>query len=104
MTILDADLKLTAQWKKDPGTTGPTDPDKPTDPSKPNGSSDPTDPDKPTDPATTGKPGKTNDNPLQTGDETNLALWLALFGISLTGIIAGLLGSKRKHSEKHNNK
>lgn len=104
VTILDADLKLTAQWKKDPGTTGPTDPDKPTDPSKPNGSSDPTDPDKPTDPATTGKPDKTNDNPLQTGDETNLALWLALFGISLTGIIAGLLGSKRKHSEKHNNK
>ena len=104
VTILDADLKLTAQWKKDPGTTGPTDPDKPTDPSKPNGSSDPTDPDKPTDPATTGKPDKTNDNPLQTGDETNLALWLALFGISLTGIIAGLLGSKRKHSEKHGNK
>ena len=104
VTILDADLKLTAQWKKDPGTTGPTDPDKPTDPSKPNGSSDPTDPDKPTDPATTGKPDKPNDNPLQTGDETNLALWLALFGISLTGIIAGLLGSKRKHSEKHNNK
>ena len=104
VTILDADLKLTAQWKKDPGTTGPTDPDEPNDPSKPNGSSDPTDPDKPTDPATTGKPDKTNDNPLQTGDETNLALWLALFGISLTGIIAGLLGSKRKHSEKHNNK
>lgn len=104
VTILDVDLKLTAQWKKDPGTTGPTDPDKPTDPSKPNGSSDLTDPDKPTDPATTGKPDKTNDNPLQTGDETNLALWLALFGISLTGIIAGLLGSKRKHSEKHNNK
>lgn len=104
VTILDADLKLTAQWKKDPDTTGPTDPDEPTDPSKPNGSSDPTDPDKPTDPATTGKPDKTNDNPLQTGDETNLALWLALFGISLTGIIAGLLGSKRKHSEKHNNK
>ncbi len=104
VTILDADLKLTAQWEKDPGTTGPTDPDKPTDPSKPNGSSDPTDPDKPTDPATTGKPDKTNDNPLQTGDETNLALWLALFGISLTGIIAGLLGSKRKHSEKHGNK
>ncbi len=104
VTILDADLKLTAQWKKDPGTTGPTDPDKTNDPSKPNGSSDPTDSDKPTDPATTGKPDKTNDNPLQTGDETNLALWLALFGISLTGIIAGLLGSKRKHSEKHNNK
>lgn len=104
VTILDADLKLTAQWKKDSGTTGSTDPDKPTDPSKPNGSSDPTDPDKPTDPATTGKPDKPNDNPLQTGDETNLALWLALFGISLTGIIAGLLGSKRKHSEKHNNK
>lgn len=104
VTILDADLKLTAQWKKDPGTTGPTDPDEPNDPSKPNGSSDPTDPDKPTDPATTGKPDKTNDNPLQTGDETNLALWLALFGISLTGIIAGLLGSKRKHSEKHGNK
>ena len=104
VTILDADLKLTAQWKKDPGTTGPTDPDESTDPSKPNGSSDPTDPDKPTDPATTGKSDKTNDKPLQTGDETNLALWLALFGISLTGIIAGLLGSKRKHSEKHNNK
>ena len=104
VTILDADLKLTAQWKKDPDITEPTDPDEPTDPSKPNGSSDPTDPDKPTDPATTGKPDKTNDNPLQTGDETNLALWLALFGISLTGIIAGLLGSKRKHSEKHNNK
>lgn len=104
VTILDADLKLTAQWEKDPDTTGPTDPEEPTDPSKPNGSSDPTDPDKPTDPATTGKSDKTNDNPLQTGDETNLALWLALFGISLTGIIAGLLGSKRKHSEKHNNK
>ena len=50
----------------------------------------PSDPDKPTD-----------DNP-QTGDETNLALWLVLLGISGTGIAITLLGSKHRYKGKHN--
>ena len=44
--ILDAALKLTAQWKKDLNPTNPTDPTNPTKPTEP------TDPTRPTDPTT----------------------------------------------------
>ena len=95
VTILDADLKLTAQWKKDLNPTNPTDPTNPTKPTEP------TDPTRPTDPTTSSKPDKSNDNNPQTGDETNLALWLVLLGISGMGTIITLLGSKRKYKGKH---
>ncbi len=92
VTILDADLKLTAQWKKDPDPTEPTDPEEPTDPTKP------------TDPTTSSKPDKPNDNIPQTGDETNLALWLVLLGISGMGAMITLLSSKHKYRGKYSKK
>ena len=87
--ILDADLKLTAQWKKDLDPTDPTNPTEPT---------------KPTDPTTSSKPDKPNDNTPQTGDETNLALWLVLLGISGMGAMITLLSSKRKYRGKYSKK
>lgn len=98
VTILDADLKLTAQWKKDPDPTEPTDPEEPTDPTKP------TDPTNPTEPTTSSKPDKPNDNTPQTGDETNPALWLVLLGISGMGAMITLLSSKRKYRGKYSKK
>lgn len=96
--ILDADLKLTAQWKKDLDPTDPTDPTNPTEPTRP------TEPTKPTDPTTSSKPDKPNDNIPQTGDETNLALWLVLLGISGMGAMITLLSSKRKYRGKYSKK
>lgn len=96
--ILDADLKLTAQWKKDLNPTNPTDPTNPTKPTEP------TDPTRPTDPTTSSKPDKSNDNTPQTGDETNLALWLVLLGISGMGAMITLLSSKRKYRGKYSKK
>ena len=123
--ILDADLKLTAQWKKDLDPTDPTnpteptkptdptkpteptkptDPTKPTEPTKPTDPTNPTEPTKPTDPTTSSKPDKPNDNTPQTGDETNLALWLVLLGISGMGAMITLLSSKRKYRGKYSKK
>ena len=122
VTILDADLKLTAQWKKDPDPTKPTDPEEPTDPTKPTDPTrptdptnptnpteptdptDPTNPTNPTDPTTSSKPDKSNDNIPQTGDETNLALWLVLLGISGMGAMITLLSSERKYRGKYSKK
>ena len=101
VTILDADLKLTAQWKKDLDPTNPTEPTKPTEPTDP---TRPTEPTKPTDPTTSSKPDKPNDNTPQTGDETNLALWLVLLGISGMGAMITLLSSKRKYRGKYSKK
>lgn len=72
-----------------------TNDDKPTDPG------DPTDPDDPADPDKTTDPEKPTDDVPKTGDETNLALWLVLLGISGMGTIITLLGSKRKYKGKH---
>lgn len=110
VTILDADLKLTAQWEKDPDTTGPTDPEEPTDPTnpteptEPEKPTDPTDPTNPTDSTPSSKPDKPNDNTPQTGDETNLVLWLVLLGISGMGAMITLLSSKRKYRGKYSKK
>ena len=71
-----------------------TNDDKPTDPG------DPTDPDDPADPDKTTDPEKPTDDVPKTGDETNLALWLVLLGISGMGTIITLLGSKRKYKGK----
>lgn len=99
--ILDADLKLTAQWKKD---LDPTDPTNPIEPTKPTEPTNPTEPTKPTDPTTSSKSDKPNDNTPQTGDETNLALWLVLLGISGMGTMITLLSSKRKYRGKYSKK
>lgn len=45
-------------------------------------------------------PEKPTDDVPKTGDETNLALWLVLLGISGMGTIITLLGSKRKYKGK----
>ena len=45
-------------------------------------------------------PDRLTDNLPKTGDETNLALWLILLGISGIGMIAALPGTKRKHRGK----
>ncbi|MCJ7834848.1 Cna B-type domain-containing protein [Cuneatibacter sp. NSJ-177] len=54
-------------------------------------------PSKPVEPT---DPKKPVDDAPKTGDETNLTLWMALFGISGMGVIITLLGSKRKYRGK----
>ena len=78
-----------------------TNDDKPTDPGDPTDPDESADPDDPTDPDEPADPDKPNDNIPQTGDETNLTLWLVLLGISGMGTIITLLGSKRKYKGKH---
>lgn len=58
--------------------------------------------DKPPVPETPSDPDKPTDDTPKTGDETNLALWLALLGISGMGVAITLLGSKHRYKEKHN--
>ena len=61
----------------------------------PSESDEPTDPDKPA------VPDKPTDDIPKTGDETNLALWMVLLGISGIGVITTLLSSKRRYKGKH---
>ena len=72
-----------------------------TDPSKP------TKPTKPSKPTNSGTPTNTSKRPIDgapnTGDESNLSLWLMLMGASCVGVISTLLFSrKRKKRERHN--
>ena len=72
-----------------------------TDPSKP------TKPTKPSKPTNSGTPTNTSKRPIDgapnTGDESNLSLWLMLMGASCVGVISTLLFSrKRKKQERHN--
>ena len=94
----------------------PTNPENPVEPDKPANPENPVEPDKPSNPENPDKPinpgnpvepdkpaepKKPTDDVPKTGDETNLALWLALLGIPGIGVIAALLGSKRKYRGKH---
>ena len=80
--------------------TDPTDPTTPTDPTDPAGPTDPTtptDPADPTDPAKPeqqGKPSEQIESP-QTGDSSNMALWISLMMVSCGGVL-GMLFYKRK--------
>ena len=86
----------------------PDDPDKPEDPDDPDTPDTPTTPDDPDNPEQPQNPGQpeTPDTPKddipQTGDTTNLALWVALLAISGTGLIATLIiGKKKRYRGKH---
>lgn len=86
----------------------PDDPDKPEDPDDPDTPDTPTTPDDPDNPEQPQNPGQpeTPDTPKddtpQTGDTTNLALWVALLAISGTGLTATLIiGKKKRYRGKH---
>ena len=86
----------------------PDDPDKPEDPDDPDTPDTPTTPDDPDNPEQPQNPGQPEtpdtpkDNTPQTGDTTNLALWVALLAISGTGLIATLIiGKKKRYRGKH---
>lgn len=67
------------------------------DPSKPD---NPDKPDKPNNPDNPDKPDKPGNSP-QTGDNSNLNLWLAIMGMSIAGIILVFFYSrKKKHEER----
>ena len=86
----------------------PDDPDKPEDPDDPDTPDTPTTPDDPDNPEQPQNPGQpeTPDTPKddtpQTGDTTNLALWVVLLAISGTGLTATLIiGKKKRYRGKH---
>ena len=86
----------------------PDDPDKPEDPDDPDTPDTPTTPDDPDNPEQPQNPGQpeTPDTPKddtpQTGDTTNLALWVAFLAISGTGLTATLIiGKKKRYHGKH---
>ena len=79
----------------DPTTpTDPTDPAGPTDPTTPTDPADPADPTDPAKPEQQGKPSEQIENP-QTGDSSNMALWISLMMVSCGGLL-GMLFYKRK--------
>ena len=88
----------TSEKPTDP--TDPTDPTTPTDPTDPAGPTDPTtptDPTEPTDPAKPeqqGKPSGQTESP-QTGDSSDMALWIGLMLASCGGVL-GMLFYRRK--------
>lgn len=86
----------------------PDDPDKPEDPDDPDTPDTPTTPDDPDNPEQPQNPGQPEppdtpkDDTPQTGDTTNLALWVALLAISGTGLTATLIiGKKKRYRGKH---
>lgn len=110
ITVLNADLALTAQWKKNTDSTvltnvtTPINSNTPTNttlsnrPTHTTTSSNPTNittSNKPTNTSTPNKADKSKNDPPQTGNETNLVLWLTILGISFMGLIVGSLGIKR---------
>lgn len=77
----------------------PNDPDTPDDPNTPD---DPDDPDQPQNPGQPGTPDTPKDDIPQTGDTTNLALWIGLLALSGTGLTATLIiGKKKRYRGKH---
>ena len=79
----------------DPTTpTDPTDPAGPTDPTTPTDPADPTEPTDPAKPEQQGKPSGQTESP-QTGDSSDMALWISLMMVSCGGLL-GMLFYKRK--------
>ena len=79
----------------DPTTpTDPTDPAGPTDPTTPTDPADSADPTDPAKPEQQGKPSEQIESP-QTGDSSNMALWISLMMVSCGGLL-GMLFYKRK--------
>ena len=80
----------------DPTTpTDPTDPAGPTDPTTPTDPADPADPTDPAKPEQQGKPSEQTESP-QTGDSSNMMLWIGLMLASCGGVIGMAVYSKRK--------
>jgi LPXTG-motif cell wall-anchored protein len=95
-------LVIEAVEEDEPET--PKDPEEPKDPTNPEDPKDPTDPEDPTKPSDPKDPEDDkdddkddNDSP-QTGDNTNLGLWIGLASASLIGIIALLFVSRKRKS------
>ncbi len=85
----------TSEKPTDPTTpTDPTDPAGPTDPTTPTDPADPADPTDPAKPEQQGKPSEQIESP-QTGDSSNMALWISLMMVSCGGLL-GMLFYKRK--------
>ena len=85
----------TSEKPTDPTTpTDPTDPAGPTDPTTPTDPADPADPTDPAKPEQQGKPSEQIESP-QTGDSSNMALWISLMMVSCGGVL-GMLFYKRK--------
>ena len=74
-----------------PDTTDPTEPTDPTDPTTP---TDPTEPTDPAKPEQQGKPSGQTESP-QTGDSSDMALWIGLMLASCGGVL-GMLFYRRK--------
>ena len=59
-------------------------------------------PDDPDEPDQPGTPDTPKDDTPQTGDTTNLALWIGLLALSGTGLTAtAVLGKKKRYRGKH---
>ena len=76
-------------------TTDTTDPAGPTDPTTPTDPADPADPTDPAKPEQQGKPSEQIESP-QTGDSSNMMLWIGLMLASCGGVIGMAVYSKRK--------
>ena len=74
--------------------TTPTDPTEPTDPTDPTTPTDPTEPTDPAKPEQQGKPSGQTESP-QTGDSSDMALWIGLMLASCGGVL-GMLFYRRK--------
>ena len=74
--------------------TTPTDPTEPTDPTDPTTPTDPTEPTDPAKPEQQGKPSGQTESP-QTGDSSDMALWISLMLASCGGVL-GMLFYRRK--------
>ena len=80
----------------DPTTpTDPTDPAGPTDPTTPTDPADPADPTDPAKPEQQGKPSGQTESP-QTGDSSDMALWIGLMLASCGGVLGMLLYRRKK--------
>ena len=95
------DGKCTVCGTADPDykpVTDPTDPDEPTDPTTPTDPTDPTNPTDPTDPAKPEQPGKPSEQTEspQTGDSSNMMLWISLMLVSCGGVLGMLLYRRKK--------
>ena len=75
--------------------TTPTDPTEPTDPTDPTTPTDPTEPTDPAKPEQQGKPSGQTESP-QTGDSSDMALWIGLMLASCGGVLGMLLYRRKK--------
>ena len=94
--VVDKDYTLYLEFNPEteivqPDTTDPTEPTDPTDPTTP---TDPTEPTDPAKPEQQGKPSGQTESP-QTGDSSDMALWIGLMLASCGGVL-GMLFYRRK--------